>query len=434
MKTKKAKSSLIFDRVYDGVITNLFTRISDKRRDNSSYTLIDALKSGFAMYALKSPSLFSFRKRSQAEEGNLLNIFGITKLPSDNGLRKILDGVLPADLRRVFHSLFTWVGDNGYLNKFRYWNKYLIVSIDGVEHFCSKKVSCPYCMKRKHRDGSTSHYHSLLSAAIVNPDQAEVLILDNEPIVKQDGLKKNDCEINAVKRLLESIQSLYNEEFMVFVMDALYSCGPIIRQLSRHEKWKYVIGVTDAGHKALFRQFDELNEQGLVHWQDFDAKDGHYTLGYVNGLTLNESCDDVKCNFLYCIWRNRAGKETIFSWVTNIKLSKRNVMKVMRMGRSRWKIENEVFNTLKNQEYHFEHNFGHGEKHLCTNFAFLMMMAFTVDQIQQHACNYFREILSDLKTRIKLWESIRAVFKIVPCKNMQELYLSIANMYQIRLE
>ena len=34
----------------------------------------------------------------------------------------------------------------------------------------------------------------------------------------------------------------------------------------------------------------------------------------------------------------------------------------MRGGRARWKIENETFNTLKNQGYHFEHNYGHGKK------------------------------------------------------------------------
>ena len=55
-------------------------------------------------------------------------------------------------------------------------------------------------------------------------------------------------------------------------------------------------------------------------------------------------------------------------------------------GRARWKIENETFNTLKNQGYCFEHNFGHGEKNLSTVFAFLMMLAFLIDQIQQRCC------------------------------------------------
>ena len=53
----------------------------------------------------------------------------------------------------------------------------------------------------------------------------------------------------------------------------------------------------------------------------------------------------------------------------------------MRAGRARWRIENETFNSLKNQGYEFEHNFGHGEKNLATVFAALMMLAFAIDQI-----------------------------------------------------
>jgi len=47
-----------------------------------------------------------------------------------------------------------------------------------------------------------------------------------------------------------------------------------------------------------------------------------------------------------------------FSWVTDLRVSKRNVFHLMRGGRARWKIENETFNTLKNQGYNFEHNYG----------------------------------------------------------------------------
>ena len=90
-------------------------------------------------------------------------------------------------------------------------------------------------------------------------------------------------------------------------------------------------------------------------------------------------------------------------------------------------------NTLKNQGYNFTHNFGHGENELCTVFAYLMMLAFYVDQIQQHCCKYFQELVKNLKTKKKLWETIRAVVKILPQKNMTELFFSIADMYQIRL-
>jgi hypothetical protein len=38
---------------------------------------------------------------------------------------------------------------------------------------------------------------------------------------------------------------------------------------------------------------------------------------------------------------------------------------------------------LKNQGYHFEHNYGHGERHLATVLVMLMMLAFVIDQLQQ---------------------------------------------------
>ena len=77
---------------------------------------------------------------------------------------------------------------------------------------------------------------------------------------------------------------------------------------------------------------------------------------------MNKSHLDLLVNFLD-YWEIRDDKEFNFSWVTEIKLTAKNVPFVMAGGRSRWHIENQVFNTLKNQDYEFEHNYGHGEQY-----------------------------------------------------------------------
>jgi hypothetical protein len=64
------------------------------------------------------------------------------------------------------------------------------------------------------------------------------------------------------------------------------------------------------------------------------------------------------------------------SWVTDLRVTKGTVYQLRRGERARWRIENETFNTLKNQGYHFEHNYGHGYQHLSVVFAVLMMLAF----------------------------------------------------------
>lgn len=435
MKQSNKKESLSsFDSLYHGVIVRLFKSVEDSRAENNQYSVLDALRSGFAIYSLKVSSLFSFRKKSKAEDSNLQSVYGIEKIPTDNTLRNILDGIKPTKVRKGFHDLFKRIKKLGILNKYRYWRRHIVVSVDGVEHFCSKSIHCKHCMQRNHRDGSRSYYHSMLSAAVVHPDKKEVFILDNEPIVKQDGATKNDCECNAAQRLFDHLQFLYSKELMVFVFDALYACAPIIRRLLEVSRWEFVIAITPDGNKGLFRQFEGRDKRGQVHWHTIEEGKAKHRFGYANNLALNDSNGDIRVNMLYYEWTNPKGEIKIFTWITGIKLTKTNVYKVMRMGRSRWKIENETFNTLKNQDYNFEHNFGHGQENLCTILAFLMMLAFYVDQIQQSACQYFRKILEELKTRIKFWDVIRSVFKIIPCKNMKQVFFCIADMYQIRLE
>jgi len=106
----------------------------------------------------------------------------------------------------------------------------------------------------------------------------------------------------------------------------------------------------------------------------------------------------------------------------------------MRAGRARWKIENETFNTLKNQGYHFEHNYGHGTQHLATILALLMFLAFTVDQIQQRCCTLFRRLQQGLSTKAKLWSSIRHLFNVLVFKSMEALYRRLAANYRLQIE
>ncbi len=78
-------------------------------------------------------------------------------------------------------------------------------------------------------------------------------------------------------------------------------------------------------------------------------------------------------------------------------------------GRARWKIENETFNTLKNQGYGFGHNYGLGKNNLSTVFVLLMMLAFLVDQALQLCCVLFNEVWIKVKSKRQLWDDIRSM-------------------------
>jgi hypothetical protein len=114
-------------------------------------------------------------------------------------------------------------------------------------------------------------------------------------------------------------------------------------------------------------------------------------------------------------------KEQHCSWVTDLRVTKANVYKLMRGGRARWKIENEPCNTLKNQGYNFDHTYGHGEQNLSVVLAILMMLAFLTDQTQQLCCALFQAVWEKLGSKRLLWERMRALFFEYALQAMRQL-------------
>jgi len=437
MKMPKSFLKLQKRLTFDNLMRHLeqqFNRISDHRRANKSYSLPDVLKSAFAMFSLKSPSLLSFQEQTRIERSNLKQIYRIRAIPADSQMRAILDQVEPASVRWIFPSVFTLLRRAGVIKEYQYWHKHVLVSIDGVEHFNSRKIHCSNCTTKVSRDGTISYQHRALAAVIVHPEQKQVLPIDFEPVVCQDGAEKNDFERTAAKRLMESLSAEYPNVKMLLVEDALYANAPHLRQVVENG-WNYIVSVKPDSHKSLFKQLEWRTENGQVrHFEREDEERGVKQLfQWTENLFLCSAAPDVKVNVLWFEEKDKAGKVTRWTWATSLPLTKRTVEKVMKAGRARWKIENEAFNTLKNQGYNFEHNYGHGERWLATVLAMLMMLAFLVDQIQERCCELFKQLRANLRTRAKLWETMRSLFKIVLFPSMSSLYAQMAELYEIQL-
>jgi len=430
---KKRQQKLTFDSLMQ-TLSEAFARLPDHRRSNASYPLADVLRSAFAMFSLKSPSLLSFREQTRQERRNLRAIYHLTNIPADTQLRAALDPVSPAPLRALFATLFELLREAGVVKEYRYLKRHLIVAIDGVEHFSSTKVHCAHCTTRTHRDGATSYHHSGLAAVWLHPDHEEVFPLDSEPILNPDGVQKNDCERTAAKRLCTALHERYSGLPILLVEDALYANAPHLRQIIGYG-WSYVLNVKPDSHQSLVKQFAGRRESGQVsELRRADAAGVEHYFAWTSGLCLCESAVDVRVNYLFYEQTDKKGRVTRWTWITNLPLSARTVEQVMRAGRSRWQIENETFNTLKNQGYHFEHNYGHGTQNLATVLAVLMFLASTVDQIQQRCWELFRRVRAGLRTKAKLWESLRSLFKVLLFRTMEALYRQMASLYEIQLQ
>jgi hypothetical protein len=273
---------------------------------------------------------------------------------------------------------------------------------------------------------------------IVHPQEARVFSLGIEPILRQDGSERNDCERNAAKRLLEHFRQHYAAENLLFVEDALYANAPHIRQIQESSPhWQYLLAIKPLNHKRLFERFAALKKnrpnRTQAH-QHTDSDGTRYQFEYANNLALSESASDIRINVLHGTTTTKNSKTMTFTWTTNITLTRKNVYALMQTGRARWKIENETFYTLKNQEYHFEPNYGHGNNHLSSLLATLMLFSFLVDQMQAAADKLFKKVTAGLASKMKFWEALRAVFKLEKIQSKHDAFCIIADSYEVQRE
>ncbi len=412
-------------------VQNCFRKIDDTIKGRG-FTLEDYLMSGLAVFSLKHPSLLAFDNAVRDDEkvrSNLKSLYRVSNTPSDSGLRKRLDSLDPATLRDPFKRLFSKLQRAKVLEQYKYLDGHCLLSLDGTGFFSSRCVHCKNCCEKHHRDGSVTYYHHMLCGAIVHPEHKEVFPFAPEQILKTDGAKKNDCERNAAKRFIEDLRREHPHLKLIVLEDGLASNAPHVRHLIENNL-RYILGAKKGDHKKLFEDVGSNpntkvveieDEQGVKHWFRF-----------LNNVSLNASNADLKVNFVEYhetkpgTKKKPESKPTKFSWVTDIPLNRGNLMEIMRAGRSRWRIENETFNTLKNHGYHFEHNFGHGEENLSSVFGNLMLLAFLIDQIEMRCCKLFSAALEKVGRLTYLRERIRGIFVNMFVASWEVFYQSIA--------
>jgi hypothetical protein len=425
--TPTVRKHLSADALFD-VVRSGFAGIPDPRCADVDISLTDTLMSAFAMFSLKAPSLLAFDK--ERAEGNLHTIYGIQRVPCDTYRRERLDPLSPKWLRPVFKRVFRQLQRGKALEEMVFLDGHYLLALDGTGYFSSTTIHCASCLHTVHRNGSVTYAHQILGAALIHPDVRAVIPLMPEPIGQDDGTAKNDCERNAAKRFVVKLRQDHPHLKFIVTEDSLSSNAPHIETLHHHDL-HYILGVKEGDQAFLFQQIQAAEQAGRVTYDERHdrAVGGLHRFRFVNDVALNASNVDVRVNFLE-YWEIGATKVQHFSWVTDLRVSQRNVFHLMRGGRARWKIENETFNTLKNQGYNFEHNYGHGEQQLSVVFAMLMMLAFLVDQTQQLCCALFQAVWAKLGSKRLLWERMRALFYNYALTSMRQLFEALLYGFQ----
>jgi hypothetical protein len=405
------------------------THINVKTRASRNISVSDCLMSGIAMFSLKAQSLLAFDKKRNEKlvEHNLKKLYSVEHVPSDTYMREQLDAIEPSKIRSAFLDVFHALQRSKLLDEYKFFDGY-ILAIDGTEVFESNKVHCSNCCEKEHHDGTKTYHHQILTAAIVHPDKRQVIPLCPEPILKQDGSDKNDCEIRALERFLPDLKCEHPRLKLTLTLDALFANAPQINKITDNG-YHYIIAVKPGKNVKLFAAV----AKATLNTVDFTIGKNKYTFCYVNNIPLHDAPDAPKVNFIECTcveYKHKIAHKHFFTYITDYVITDGNAFSIMKGGRVKWKIENETFNTLKNQGYQFEHNFGHGKKNLHTIFSMLMLLAFLTDQIQEATNSFFQASLQFAGSRREFWERIKNTFYMVFLDTWEMVFYIISVQFE----
>jgi hypothetical protein len=397
-----------------GHIGVLLSEVPDHRVGrNKRYLLSGILLLIIALFFTKSESLNNFYESILTKDPSLKNIIRIfhivlirpmktvskiaSKIPVANTIRNILDGISTTAFTKVFHYFYNLVKnikdkDGKYV--FNSFNGRKIIALDGTQYLSSNNVSCDNCCTKTHNKNTANpikeHVECFLPAVLVSIPLKLVLIIGFEFIRNVKEYEKQDCEINAAKRLIPRLIETIGTDDAIILGDDIYAHQPLIELITQNSNYQYIFTCKPKSHKEIFN-----NQIGLsLHTKNViraasDGKSETITYKWINQIQLRDK-DSILTNYVEYTsiisnsnvkTNNKNAKKDIvqhFSYITNIKITNHNVEDIVKTGRARWQIENNDFNTMKNHGYNLEHNFGHGKKTLCCIFVILLAIAFNL--------------------------------------------------------
>jgi hypothetical protein len=307
--------------------------------------------------------------------------------------------------------------------------------LDGTQYFGSTKIHCEHCTVQV-LNGQPHYSHSLVAPVLVAPGQNQVIALEPEFIMPQDGAEKQDCELRAAQRWLERNLLHFAPGSLTLLGDDLYCHHPFCELLRSHQ-CHFIFTCKPDSHPALYEELALLTKiEGIrtVTERCWTGR-GHevWQYRYLNHVPLRAEQPTLYVNWCEVTITAETTGEVRYrnAWATDHLLTAQALHRIVTTARTRWKNENENNNVLKNYGYHLEHNFGHGQQYLALILVLLNLLAFLFHTALELCDELYRSVRTELATRKTFFHDIQALTRYWYFESWQALLVFMATQLEL---
>ncbi|MCI5622049.1 MAG: transposase family protein, partial [Lachnospiraceae bacterium] len=336
----------------------MFDRVKDPR--NQSYIDYSSRVMLGTMYYKSIAGISSMQEmtRTFSDEKICRNLYRFMGedvkdyLPHGVTENEFLERLDPRELENVQHNIVYSMIRGKTFDNARVLKKWQVI-VDATELDEGYQKKNEHYLSRCYNRGSDNEYvkyhRSILEAKIyfgenlVRSIASETIENSEEYINQSDEAVKQNCESKAFVRLAAKIKQKFPRLPIIITTDGLYVTKTVL-QICKDYHWDYIIRYKEGCASSIAREYWALPEKETAGTD----------IEYQNKVMFN----DFDVNLIYYRERrivNGEEKEREFAWIISIEITKSNAKSIVRVGRNRWKIENQGFNRQKHWQGNIEH-------------------------------------------------------------------------------
>ena len=332
----------------------------------------------------------------------------LDEIPHCDTINDVFENIEVEEIEEIRKYMINRIIRSKMLEKYKIRDRYYHVVIDGTGLAASKKKYNENCLVKNKIDKNGNEYQEystyVLEAKLVVGDL--VISIGSEFIENEkEDVDKQDCEINAFKRLAEKIKKEYPRLKIIIGADALYASKSVI-DICKGNKWKYIIRFKEGKIPTLYEEFKTVVEKNN------ESNKANYE--YVTNL-------DYRGEKLNIIKYKDIKKGTDFVYITDLSITNKNIEATIGLGRRRWKIENEGFNIQKNGTFDIGHLYS--KNRIAIKVHYLMIqIAHIIRQLLEKGVKSVKELglkIKEISQLIKEWLTSKFIAEILVNKKVQ---------------
>ncbi len=321
---------------------------------------------------------------------NIANICNLKleEIPHCDTINNVFENIKVEEIEEIRKYMINRMIRSKMIERYKIRDKYYLVVVDGTGLASSRKKYNENCLVKNKTDKNGKEYQEystyVLEAKLVIGDMVfsigSEFVENAEKKNMNNEKEKQDCEIEAFKRLAKKLKKEYPKLKILLSGDALYACKPVI-DTCKENRWKYIIRFKEGAIPTLYKEYEAVVEKGN------ESNKANYE--FVTGLEYQEE----KVNI---IKYTEQKTDTEFVYITDLLISNRNIESSINIGRKRWKIENEGFNIQKNGTFNIGHLYSKNQVAIKVHYL-MIQLAHILRQLVEKGIKGIKELKLKLK-------------------------------------